>query len=101
MSAVAKGKNNNDTSRTPGKRTRNMVRVSDQTHSTLRELAEETGEPMQDLITEAVEAMRRRRILEMTNAAYAALRADPARWQEELDERDEWDATLADGLEDE
>ena len=97
MPTVAKGKNDNGTRRRPEK----MVRVSDQTHGTLRELAEETGEPMQDLIATAVEAMRRRRILEMTNAAYAAMRADPERWQEELDERSEWDATLTDGLEDE
>ncbi|HET7035820.1 MAG TPA: hypothetical protein VFI42_09095 [Thermomicrobiaceae bacterium] len=56
---------------------------------------------MQDLIAVAVEAMRRKRILEMTNAAYAAMRADPERWQEELDERREWEETLTDGQEDE
>lgn len=96
MSTTSKGKRDSGAR----KRQRNMVRVSDQTHGTLRELSEETGEPMQDLIAEAVEAMRRRRILELTNAAYAALRADPDRWQDELDERSEWDVTLSDGLED-
>ena len=34
------------------------------------------------------------------NAAYRALRADPAAWGRELQERRAWDATLLDGLED-
>jgi hypothetical protein len=59
------------------------------------------GEPMQDVIAKAVEAYRRQRILERTNAAYASLRADPRRWQEERDEREIWEITSADGIEDE
>ena len=55
--------------------------------------------PIMDLLT-AEEAYRRRRMLEQTNAAYAALRADPQRWAEELEERAAWDATLADGMAD-
>jgi hypothetical protein len=84
-----------------GKRPGSMIRVPDATHSILRELADETGEPMQNLLAEAVEAMRRRRILELTNAAYAAMRADPVAWQAELAERQAWDVTLPDGLEEE
>ena len=101
MPAFAKGKQETGTHQARGKRTKNMVRVSDHTHSTLRELSEQTGMPMQELIAEAVETMRRRRILEMTNAAYAVMRADPERWQDELAERSEWDVALADGLEEE
>jgi hypothetical protein len=81
------------------KRSGNMIRVPESTHDTLRDLSIETGQSMQELLVEAVEAMRRRRILEMTNAAYAALRDDPDAWREELAVRQEWDATLADGLE--
>ena len=84
-----------------GKRPGNMIRVPDVTHSILRELSDETGKPMQDLLAEAVEAMRRRRILELTNAAYASMRADPVAWQAELAERKAWDVTLAHGLEEE
>lgn len=49
---------------------------------------------------EAVESVedRRRRLFEETNRAYAAIRADPDAWQEELAERALWDATLLDGL---
>ena len=38
--------------------------------------------------------------LDEVNAAYARLRADPRAWEEELAERQLWDRTLADGLED-
>lgn len=37
-------------------------------------------------------------LLEATNRAYEALRADPAAWQAELDERAIWEVTLLDGL---
>lgn len=101
VTTASSGKQGNEPRGIVGKNTRNMVRISAQTHSVLHQLSRETGEPMQDLIAEAVEAMRRKRILEMTNEAYAAMRADPARWQEELEERGEWDVTLADGQKDE
>lgn len=54
---------------------------------------------MQQVLDQALELYRRQRILEETNAAYAALRADPAAWAEVEAERRAWDATLADGLE--
>jgi succinate dehydrogenase/fumarate reductase flavoprotein subunit len=75
------------------------VRVKPETHLALRELAEQGHESMQDVLARAVEMYRRHRILEETNAAYAALRADPEQWQEVLDERAEWESTLLDDLE--
>ena len=56
---------------------------------------------MQALLDEAVEHYRREKLLNAANAAYAKLRADPESWREELAERQQWDATLADGLESE
>jgi hypothetical protein len=41
-----------------------------------------------------------KQFFESVNSAYAALREDPKQWQEELDERTAWDATLSDGLDD-
>ena len=55
---------------------------------------------MQELLAKAVEAYRWQRVLALTNAAYAALREDPASWQAVQEERAAWDAALADGLED-
>jgi predicted transcriptional regulator len=76
------------------------VRVSEQTHELLRQLAEATGEPLQKVLERAVENYRREQFFAEFNAAYERLRADPVAWEEELAERAEWDATLADGLDD-
>ena len=50
---------------------------------------------------QAAEEDRRERILEQGNRGYAALRADPEAWAELQAERDAWDYTLSDGLEEE
>lgn len=75
------------------------VRISKETRETLRELAEQVGQPIQKVLDNAVEAYRRQCILEQANAAYAALRADAEAWREEQSERQQWEGTLADGLE--
>ena len=74
------------------------VRIDDDTHATLKELARAEKRSMQSLLEEAVEVLRRRRFLEGVNAAYGALRADKKAWAELEQERRAWDATLADGL---
>lgn len=74
------------------------VRISAETRAALRELASQTGEPMLEILQRAVEAYRRRRMLELANERYAALRADPAAWEDEQAERRQWEHTLADGL---
>lgn len=76
------------------------VRIRKETRETLRELERETGCRTSELLARAVEQFRRSVILDSTNKAYGALRADPDSWAEVRAERDEWDATLADGLED-
>jgi hypothetical protein len=48
----------------------------------------------------AVTSYHRRVFLELLNRDFAALRADAKAWKEEVAERAQWDATLADGLED-
>ncbi len=54
---------------------------------------------MQSVIDQAIEDLRRRKMLEATNSAFSALKADKRAWQEELDERNEWENTLLDGVE--
>jgi hypothetical protein len=56
---------------------------------------------MTDVVAEAIERLRHEDLLRRTNEAYAALRRNPDAWQDLLRERAEWDATLADGLEEE
>src|SRR5262245_59576448 len=74
------------------------IRISDFAHETRRAMSEAEGRPMLALLDEAVEILRRQRFLEQVNAAYAALRRDPAGWKTIERERREWDATLSDGL---
>lgn len=82
-------------------RTGSTVRVTESTRTVLRDLSDQTGDTIQELVAKAVEAYRRERILKLTNDAYAGLRSDPTAWQEELDEREQWDRTLSDIIEDE
>lgn len=75
------------------------IRIRSETRETLRELERETGYRTTELLARAVEQYRRSLILGLTNTAYGRLRADPDSWAELQAERDEWDATLSDGLE--
>lgn len=75
------------------------VRITHETSRTLHELAATTGRSKQDVLADAVDAYSRRLLLDRTNAAFAALRADPREWRAELDERRAWEATLGDDLE--
>lgn len=72
--------------------------ISESSHKILCELAQQTGQPVQAILDQAIEDFRRKVFFESVNAGYAALRADPQAWAEELAERELWDATLMDGL---
>lgn len=76
------------------------VRARRETHEKLRRLSAESGKPIPEVLDEAVELLERERLLDATNAAFAALRRDPEAWEAELAERRLWEATLADGQED-
>jgi hypothetical protein len=74
------------------------IRVSEQTHRKLVLLSREADTPMTDLVDQAVELLRRERILREANAQYAALREDEEAWAELQAERTVWEGTLDDGL---
>jgi hypothetical protein len=76
-----------------------MMRVRTDLHARLQQLAQDEGVSMQALLDRALDEYRRSRIFARAQEAYAALRADPAAWQQELEERAAWDSTLLDGLE--
>lgn len=75
------------------------IRVPTKTKETLHILACTAGLSMQQVLDQALEVYRRQQLLEATNAAYAALRLNAKAWHEFEEERRDWDATLADGLE--
>lgn len=75
------------------------IRIRTETHELLQHMAKQSGTSMQAVLERALEAERRRRLLDAANLAYAALQADgdaASRYRQELDI---WDATLEDGLE--
>ena len=74
------------------------VRITTSTRDILREMARIERRPMQALIEEAVETLRRKRLLEEVNAGYASLRDDAKALAAVEAERREWDDTLHDGL---
>jgi predicted transcriptional regulator len=76
------------------------VRISRDAHKALTELAQKSGGSMQAILDKAIEQYRRQSFLEGLAADFAALRANPQAWAEELAEREIWDNALMDGLED-
>jgi hypothetical protein len=74
------------------------VRITATARDILREMARIEGRPMQALLEEAVETLRRKRFLEEVNAGYASLRDDAKAWAAVEAERREWDHALHDGL---
>jgi len=74
------------------------VRLSEASHRLLREMADQSGETMLEILDKALDAYRRKMFFENLNSGYAALKADPQAWAAMQDERKAWEATLMDGL---
>jgi hypothetical protein len=72
------------------------IRLSERAHQALKALAERDGVSLQAEVDRAVEAYRRMKLLAEANAAFAAQRAQGAAWDEEVEEREAWEGTLAD-----
>jgi hypothetical protein len=74
------------------------VTISESAQRMLQELAEQTGLGVTEILDKALDDYRRKVFFEGLAADYAALKADPEVWAEELAERKLWEATLMDGL---
>lgn len=77
------------------------VRISSSSYEILKSLSKSNGQAMQAVIDQAIEDLRRRKMLEATNRAFEGLKSDKAAWQEETAERELWENTLSDGVNDE
>lgn len=75
------------------------IRIRAKSHAALKEIAQVTGESMQDALERAIEERRRVVYLRGLAAEYAALRADPKASAEFDKENEMWDRSTADGLE--
>lgn len=74
------------------------VTIKPKTLEALQEIAEDTGEPVEEVLDHAVEIYRRREFLTGLNADFETLKKDPDAWEEELRERKLWEVTLSDCL---
>jgi len=74
------------------------IPITEGSYRILKDLSDQTGQTMLEVLDRALDAYRRKLFFEGLKADYAALRADPEAWAEELAERKLWEATLMDGL---
>lgn len=63
------------------------IRVTDETHRRIAELAQRTGDPMTEVVSRAVDALERQVFFSEVNERYEKLRADPEAWNEIEHER--------------
>lgn len=75
------------------------VRIDTETYKELRRLSEQLKQPMQKVIREAFLEYKKKVLLSKTAEAFAALKENNKLWQEEIEERQLWDNTLQDGIE--
>jgi predicted transcriptional regulator len=77
--------------------TTTTIRISKTTQELLHTLASQDNTSMQTIVEQAVEHYRKQRFLEGLSADFSKLREDNESWQDELQERQLWDATIGDG----
>ena len=77
------------------------ITISKEAHQVITTIADTEGISVEGVIDKAVENYRRESLLRQTNKAFAVLRNDPSGWEDEQRERNDWNITLNDGLDDE
>ncbi len=73
------------------------IRIRSESHRNLQEIAESSGQSLQDALDQAIEARRRTIYLEGVNSDYAAL--NPKSLVDFKKEMSAWEVTDLDGLE--
>lgn len=75
------------------------VRIAESSKSALEEIADKIGATQIEVLAEAIEEYRRKVILDAVNKSFASLRENEKARKEYEEELEDWDGTLADGLE--
>jgi hypothetical protein len=73
------------------------VIISESAHQLLQWLADLEKTSTEVVLDRALEVYRREVFLRQVNLAFADLKSDEEAWKEELEERELWDNTVADG----
>lgn len=74
------------------------ARISQRSDVIIQEMALLTGKPKIEIIEQALETYRRQERFRLFNESYTELRASNVAWKEELQEREELEGTVGDGL---
>lgn len=74
------------------------VQIADNTQRSLEALSEQTGKSVPEILDRAIEDYRRKLFFEGVDRDFAALKANPQAWAEELEERRLFENTSMDGL---
>lgn len=74
------------------------VRIDDNVHSVLSEIAADEHRSLGQVIASAVELYRKEQFWKGVQEDFARLKADPVAWKSYQDEAALWDATGSDGL---
>lgn len=75
------------------------VRIAESSKFALEEIADKIGATQIEVLAEAIEEYRRKVILDAVNKSFASLRENEKARKEYEEELEDWDGTLADGLE--
>jgi len=75
------------------------VRIDMETYEGLKKLSKQLNQPMQKIVQEAIAEYKRKIMLSATAEAFAALKENNKLWKEEIEERQIWENTLQDGIE--
>lgn len=76
-----------------------QLRIGEETHEILRELARLEGASMQGVLDKALAEYQKKRFFDSLGAAFGALKNDPESWNEEQQERRLSANTLLDDVE--
>lgn len=76
-----------------------QLRIGNETHKILRELARLEGASMQTVLDKALAEYQKKRFFDSLSAAFGALKNNPETWAQEQQERREWEITLSDNVE--
>jgi predicted CopG family antitoxin len=80
--------------------TTTTIRIKRQTYNSLKDVAKQEHVSLQDVLDKLLEQYKTRKFFAELQQSVTHAKSQPDLWAEELQERQAWEATLSDGLED-
>ena len=76
------------------------VRIDDETNQVINDMSRTLSKTKKDILKDAVYQYRKIMFFKQVDNEYAELQSNREKWEEELQERSEWDTTIGDGIDD-